>query len=209
MFGKMKTNTNLKGRVLSRKPLDKKDKAPRQHRVPKKRPVKKGLILVNTGGGKGKSTAAFGTAMRAAGCGMKVAVIQFIKGKWKTGEEKSAKKLGIKFIPMGEGFTWDTQSFDRDVRAAERAWKLCCQLMKDKTHHLVIFDEINYCLKYNFLDVQEIIKELRTKPPMKHVFLTGGGAPQELIDAADLVTEMKCIKHPYEQGILAQQGIEF
>jgi cob(I)alamin adenosyltransferase len=209
MFGKTRMNTNLKKRAVSLKGEEKKDKAPREHRIPKKRPVKKGLILVNTGGGKGKSTAAFGTAMRAAGCGMKVAVIQFIKGKWKTGEEKSAKKLGIKFIPMGEGFTWDTQSFDRDVRAAKRAWKLCQKMMKDKTHHLVVFDEINYCLKYNFLDVKEVLQALAKKPPMKHVFLTGGGAPQELIDAADLVTEMKCIKHPYEQGVLAQQGIEF
>ena len=197
---------NLK---LKQKKARVKDKAPRQHRILKKKSVKKGLILVNTGGGKGKSTAAFGTAMRAAGCGMKVAVVQFIKGKWKTGEETSAKKLGIQFIPMGEGFTWDTQSFDRDVKAAKRAWKLCRQFMNDKVHQLVVFDEINYCLKYNFLDVHEVIKALAKKPLMKHVFLTGGGAPQELIDAADLVTEMKCIKHPYEQGILAQQGIEF
>jgi len=205
----MKTNTNLKSQVLGRKKRDKKDKAPRQHRIPKKKPVKKGLILVNTGNGKGKSTAAFGTAMRAAGCGMKVAIIQFIKGKWKTGEEQSAKKLGIQFIPMGEGFTWDTQSFKRDVRAARRAWKLCKRMMQDKTHHLVIFDEINYCLKYNFLETKEILKALAKKPPLKHVCLTGGGAPQELIDFADLVTEMKCVKHPYEQGILAQRGIEF
>lgn len=200
---------SVKRQVSNAVSQDKKDKAPRQHRIPKKRPVKKGLILVNTGDGKGKSTAAFGTAMRAVGCGMKVAVIQFIKGKWKTGEEKAAKKLGIKFIPMGEGFTWDTQSFKRDVRAAKRAWKLCKQMLKDKTHHLVIFDEINYCLKYNFLEVKEVIKALEKKPPLKHVFLTGGCAPQALIDAADLVTEMKCIKHPYQQGILAQQGIEF
>lgn len=208
MFGKMKTSTNLKKRVVSR-PSNRRDQAPRQHRIPKKPAVKKGLILVNTGDGKGKSTAAFGTAMRAAGCGMKVAIIQFIKGKWKTGEEQSAKKLGIKFIPMGEGFTWDTQSFQRDVRAARRAWTLCKRLLRDKRHQLVIFDEINYCLKYNFLDTREILTALKSKPPMKHVCLTGGGAPQALIEFADLVTEMKCIKHPYQQGILAQRGIEF
>ncbi len=191
-----------------RKPAVKKDLAPREHRLPRNT-VKKGLILVNTGDGKGKSTAAFGTAMRAAGSGMKVAVVQFIKGKWKTGEENSAKKLGIQFIPMGEGFTWDTQSFERDVAAAKKAWACCCELLHDRKHGLVIFDEINYCLKYNFLDVGEVLKELRTKPPLKHVFLTGGGAPPELIEAADLVTEMKCIKHPFHRGILAQQGIEF
>lgn len=185
------------------------DKAPRQYRVPLKKKVKKGLILVNTGDGKGKSTAAFGTAMRAAGCGMKVAVIQFIKGKWKTGEEKSAKKLGIEFMPMGEGFTWDTQNFERDVRTAAKAWKKCLQYLKSSRYQLVIFDEINYCLKYNFLDVRQIVTALKKKPPMKHVFLTGGGAPPELIEAADLVTEMKCIKHPFHQGILAQAGIEF
>jgi len=202
-------STKLKRSVSKSESPGKKDKAPRHHRIPKSRPVKKGLILVNTGGGKGKSTAAFGTAMRAAGCGMKVAVVQFIKGKWKTGEEQSAKKLGIKFVPMGEGFTWDTQSFQRDVRAAKRAWKMCRMFLKDKRHHLVIFDEINYCLKYNFLNVDEVIRVLNQKPAMKHVFLTGGGAPQALIDIADLVTEMKNIKHPYEKGILAQKGIEF
>lgn len=199
----------VKQKILAGSKTQKKDKAPRHHRVPKRRPVKKGLILVNTGSGKGKSTAAFGTAMRAAGCGMKVAVIQFIKGKWKTGEEASAKKLGIRFVPMGEGFTWDTKSFARDVRAAKRAWTLCKKLMNDRTHHLVVFDEINYCLKYNFLDVREVLEALSRKPVLKHVFLTGGGAPQELLDAADLVTEMKCIKHPYEKGVLAQRGIEF
>ena len=187
----------------------KKDNAPRDHVTPKLKRIKKGLILVNTGGGKGKSTAAFGTAMRAAGCGIKVAIVQFIKGKWKTGEEKSAQKLGIKFIPMGEGFTWDTQNFKRDVRTAQKAWARCRELLQDQEHQLVIFDEINYCLKYNFLDPKEIVQALKAKPPMKHVFLTGGGAPPEIIEIADLVTEMKCIKHPYQQGILAQKGIEF
>ena len=191
-----------------RKKVPAKDRAPRHHRIIPKN-TRKGLILVNTGGGKGKSTAAFGTAMRAVGNGLKVAVIQFIKGKWKTGEEKSAKKLGIEFFPMGEGFTWDTQSFDRDVAAAQRAWAKCRQVLMDSEHDLVIFDEINYCLKYNFLSVREIVAALKRKPPLKHVFLTGGGAPRELIRIADLVTEMKCIKHPYPKGIMAQRGIEF
>ena len=166
---------------------------------------------MNTGDGKGKSTAAFGTAFRAIGRGYKVAMVQFIKGKWKTGEEKAAKKFGpsFKIFPMGEGFTWETQNFARDVKKAEEAWDKCLEFLQDKEHEVVIFDEINYVLKYNFLDVKKIIKALKKKPPLKHVILTGGGAPQELIDIADLVTEMKCIKHPYYQGIPAQPGIEY
>ncbi len=187
------------------------DKAPRGHKV-KGRNEKKGLVLVNTGDGKGKSTAAFGTALRAVGSGYKVAVVQFIKGKWKTGESEAAKKFfgeRLKFFPMGDGFTWETKNFEKDVQAARKAWRKCVELLHDNEHGLVIFDEINYVLKYNFLDSGEVLKELRKKPPLKHVFLTGGGAPVEIVEFADLVTEMKCIKHPYHKGIKAQQGIEF
>ena len=188
-----------------------KDKAPRGHKI-KGQYIQKGLILVNTGDGKGKSTAAFGTALRAAGRGYKVAVVQFIKGKWKTGEEAAARKFfgkALEFFPMGEGFTWETQNFERDVQTAKRAWKKCREVLHDKEHQLVIFDEINYVLKYNFLKPEEIIAELKRKPPLKHVILTGGGAPAGLIEIADLVTEMKCIKHPYHKGIKAQPGIEY
>lgn len=187
------------------------DNAPRGHKI-QGRNEKKGLILVNTGDGKGKSTAAFGTAFRAAGSGFKVAIVQFIKGKWKTGEDLAAQKFfknRIKFYPMGDGFTWDTKNFEKDAASARKAWKKCVKFLHDNKHGLVIFDEINYVLKYNFLDVKEVVRELKKKPVMKHVFLTGGGAPSELIDAADLVTEMKCVKHPYHKGIKAQQGIEF
>ena len=186
------------------------DKAPRSYRGIKEF-KKKGLIIVNTGDGKGKTTAAFGTALRALGRGYKVAMVQFIKGKWKTGEVEGAKKFGdeFKIFTLGDGFTWDTQSFDKDVKAAQKAWAKCVELLHDKEHQLVIFDEINYCMKYNFLDPEIVVKEIRKKPTFKHVILTGGGAPQSLIDAADLVTEMKCIKHPYEQGIKAQPGIEY
>lgn len=187
------------------------DKAPRGHKV-QGRNEKKGLILVNTGDGKGKSTAAFGTALRALGSGYKVAVVQFIKGKWKTGEAEAARKFfgpRLKFFPMGDGFTWETQNFEKDVKAARKAWKKCKEVLHDKEHGLVIFDEINYVLKYNFLNAAEVVKELQKKPPLKHVFLTGGGVPAEIIEIADLVTEMKCIKHPYHKGIKAQQGIEF
>ncbi len=186
------------------------DKAPRDHKTTGEY-QKKGLILVNTGDGKGKSTAAFGTAVRALGRGYKVAMVQFIKGKWKTGEEESFKKFGDQFhhFVMGDGFTWNTQNFEQDVKTAREAWDKCKELLHDLEHQLVIFDEINYVMKYNFLSAQEIAAELQKKPPLKHVFLTGGGAPPEIVEIADLVTEMKCIKHPYHKGIKAQPGIEY
>lgn len=186
------------------------DKAPRAHRNIKEF-KKKGLILVNTGDGKGKSTAAFGTALRALGRGYHVAMVQFIKGKWKTGEVKAAKLFGDKFkiFTIGDGFTWDTQNFEQDVKTARQAWEKCRQILHDTEHQVVIFDEINYVMKYNFLNSAEIVQELKAKPPLKHVILTGGGAPPEIVELADLVTEMKCIKHPYKQGVKAQPGIEY
>ena len=172
---------------------------------------KKGLILIHTGDGKGKSTAAFGTAVRALGRGYKIAIVQFIKGNWKTGESKFFQNLGeqCQMSSMGEGFTWDTKNFDQDVATAKRAWEKCRALLHDDVHQLVIFDEINYVIHYNFLDLQMIIAELKKKPPMKHVILTGNHAPAELIAIADLVSEMKCIKHPYQEGIKAQPGIDY
>ncbi len=186
------------------------DKAPRAHQEIKKS-LRKGLIMVHTGGGKGKSTAAFGTALRAMGRGYQVAIVQFIKGKWKTGEGEFLKKFPDQctIFSLGEGFTWLTQNFEEDVETARRAWQRCCELLSDQRYQLVIFDEINYVMKYNFLDVEEVIAALKKKPPLKHVILTGNGAPQALIDLADLVTEMRCIKHPYQKGIKAQPGIEY
>lgn len=186
------------------------DKAPREHQDIKEF-KKKGLILVNTGDGKGKSTAAFGTALRAIGRGYKVAMVQFIKGKWKTGEVEAAKMFGdsFKIFTIGDGFTWDTKNFEQDVKTARQAWDKCKEVLHDAEHQVVIFDELNYVLKYNFLPVEEIVAELKKKPALKHAILTGGGAPPELVELADLVTEMKCIKHPYKQGIKAQPGIEY
>jgi len=186
------------------------DKAPRAHRDIKEF-KKVGLILVHTGGGKGKSTAAFGTALRALGRGYKVAMVQFIKGKWKTGEVEALKKFGdqCKVFTIGDGFTWNTQNFEQDLKTAKRAWEKCREILHDKEHHLVIFDEINYVMKYNFLNAEEVVNEIKRKPPLKHVILTGNGAPEVLIEAAHLVTEMQCIKHPYQQGIKAQPGIEY
>jgi len=186
------------------------DNAPREHEDIKKS-IRKGLIIVHTGKGKGKSTAAFGTAIRAMGRGKKVVIVQFIKGKWKTGESQFFEKYPdlCKVHAMGDGFTWITQNFDEDVKSAQKTWKKCKEFLHDNEHFLVIFDEINYVMKFNFLDVNDIIQELKKKPPLKHVILTGGGAPKELIDFADLVTEMENIKHPYQKGIKAQPGIDY
>jgi len=186
------------------------DKAPREHKDIKKA-IRKGLVIVHTGGGKGKSTAAFGTAIRAMGRGKKVAIVQFIKGKWKTGEAEFFAKFPdlCQMHAIGDGFTWNTQDFDQDVKTAQKAWEKCKEVLHDDEHFLVIFDEINYVMKFNFLEVDVIIKELKKKPPLKHVILTGGGVPKEIIDCADLVTEMQNIKHPYKQGIKAQPGIDY
>ncbi len=186
------------------------DKAPRKFAGSKKF-VKKGLIIVYTGTGKGKTTASLGAAFRSLGRGYRVAMVQFIKGAWKTGELEAAKKFGNRFriLPMGEGFTWDTKNFERDRQVAFNAWKKCCEYLHDAEHEVVIFDEINYVLKYNFLKTSDVIRELKTKPALKHVILTGGGAPSALIRLADLVTDMNCIKHPFQKGILAQPGIDF
>jgi cob(I)alamin adenosyltransferase len=186
------------------------DKAPRVHQDLKES-IRKGLIIVHTGNGKGKSTAAFGTALRAIGRGYKVAIVQFIKGKWKTGESAFFERFPEQcdMFTMGDGFTWVTQDFQKDVQSAQAAWKKCCEVLSDDKYDLVIFDEINYVMKYNFLDVATVVKELEGKPADKHVILTGNGAPEELIEIADLVTEMKAIKHPYQKGIKAQPGIEY
>lgn len=186
------------------------DKSPRDHKVIKEY-KKKGLILVNTGDGKGKSTAAFGTALRAIGRGYHVAMVQFIKGKWKTGEVEAARIFGEKFkiFTIGDGFTWDTKNLEEDVKTAQKAWTKCREILHDTIHEVVIFDEINYVLKYGFLETSEIVAELKKKPALKHVILTGGGVPPEVVELADLVTEMKCVKHPYHQGIKAQPGIEY
>ena len=187
-----------------------KDYAPRTYQGPKKF-ISKGLIIVYTGAGKGKTTAALGAALRALGRGYRVAMVQFIKGPWKTGELAAVKSFGNRFkiYPTGEGFTWETKNLERDLFLAKKSWEKCQEVLLDRTHQVVIFDEINYALQYHFLDVKEVLRALKKKPKSKHVILTGGGAPKSLIELADLVTEMKCIKHPFQQGILAQPGIDY
>jgi len=176
---------------------------------PKKR---KGLIIVHTGEGKGKSTSAYGLALRAAGNKMKVFVLQFMKGQWKTGERKAVESLSpwIEVVAIGDGFTWDTNDPEQDRRTASKAWNIVKPRLLSGEYQMVILDEINYVLGYGFLDEKEVLKTLQNKPASVHVVCTGRNASKELIEIADLVTEMKCLKHPFaEQGIPAQKGIEF
>ena len=179
----------------------------------RKRGAKKrvGLIIVNTGNGKGKTTAALGTALRAVGCKFKVFMVQFIKGSWDYGELRAAEKLSpyLEIKPMGEGFTWETKDKKRDREVAHKAWDFCKKLIEANEHDLVIFDEINNALDYGYLDVEDVVAALGKKPEEMHIILTGRNAPQELIDIAHLVTEMREVKHPFNDGIYAQKGIEF
>ena len=179
---------------------------------PKRKPTKKrGLIMINTGSGKGKTTAALGLAFRAVGQGMRVFMVQFIKGSWPYGELEAAKRFEglLRIQPMGEGFTWDTKDPARDRQKAMEAWEAGKQAALSGKYSIVIFDEINYVLSYGSLPVSEVATFLKKKPKDLHIILTGRDAPQEVIDLADLVTEMREIKHPYTQGIKAQKGIEF
>ena len=173
--------------------------------------VEKGLIMVNTGPGKGKSTAAFGLILRTAGHGLRVGLVQFIKGAWSTGEQFALERFEdlIDHRIMGEGFTWETQDRARDIAAAQRAWEAAKTMMADERYHLVVLDELNVVLRYDYLPVQEIIDTLKKRRPGLHVLVTGRNAPQALIEAADLVTEMRPLKHHFDAGVKAQVGIEF
>ena len=173
--------------------------------------IEKGLLIVHTGKGKGKSTAAFGLVFRAIGNGMKVGIVQFVKGKWQTGERAALDKFGdqVTINTMGEGFTWETQDRQRDIAAARAAWEKAKALIADDEHQMVLLDELNIVLRYDYLDVQEVADVLTARPAMKHVIVTGRNAKDELIDAADLVTDMTQVKHPFRSGVKAQLGIEF
>ena len=172
---------------------------------------KKGLIIVHTGEGKGKTTAALGLAFRALGCGWKVMIIQFIKGDWKYGELETAKRFGedLEIHQMGEGFTWVVKSDERQKELARKAWDFGKAAMQSGKYQLIIFDEINYVLDYGFLPLEEVVEALQTKPESVHIVLTGRNAKPEIVEIANLVTEMKKIKHPFDEGIVAQRGIEF
>ena len=171
--------------------------------------LEKGLLLVLTGNGKGKSSSAFGMVARALGYGMNVGVAQFIKGRSDTGEEAFfSQQPGVEWHVLGEGFTWDTQDRERDIRKAEEGWEIARRLLKDPAVHLVVLDELTYTMKYGYLDTQRILDDIAARPPMQHVIVTGRGAPQALIDAADTVTELMDVKHAWRAGIKAQPGID-
>jgi len=169
----------------------------------------RGLLLVYTGQGKGKTTAALGIVFRALGRGMRVAVVQFIKGKWRTGERQFAETIpGLTFLVMGRGFTWESDDLSKDKEAAAEAWSETRKLVERGEHDVIVLDEITYAINYGFLPVQEVLEVLEDRPSHVHVVVTGRNAPERLVEIADLVTEMRCVKHPYERGIPAQQGID-
>ncbi len=173
----------------------------------------RGLLIVHTGNGKGKTTCALGLMMRAAGRGLKCCMIQFMKSRNdRYGEHVAAEQLGIEVHTMGDGFTWDTKNPEQDIETARKTWNLCLEKMKSGDYDLLVFDELVYVLSYKMLPVTEILEGFRTiraAQPALHIVVTGRDAPAELIEAADLVTEMREIKHPFTAGIRAQQGIEF
>ena len=170
-----------------------------------------GIIIVNTGNGKGKSSSAFGMVARALGHGMKVGVVQFIKGAMSTGDELFLRRFpdDVSFHAMGEGYTWETQNRERDVDKAQAAWEQARRFLADPGYGLVVLDELNIALKYRYLDVHTVIADLLDRPDMQHVVVTGRGAPPELIGVADTVTEMKDVKHAFRAGIAAQAGTEW
>lgn len=175
---------------------------------PKRR---KGLVIVNTGDGKGKTTAALGLAFRALGSGFTVFMVQYIKGKWKTGEKKLADRLApeIEIRPMGDGFTWDTKNPEQDIATTLKIWEVSKEAISSGKYDIVILDEINVVMKLGYLDPNVVVEFLRGRDPKQHVVLTGRGAPPEIIALGDIVSEVVPIKHPYRSGVKAQLGIEF
>ncbi len=172
--------------------------------------AERGVIVITTGNGKGKSSSGFGMVVRALGHGMRAGVVQFIKGAFPSGEEMFLRRFpdACAFHVMGEGYTWETQDRARDVAKAEAAWEIARGMLRDPAISLVLLDELNIALKLHYLDVDRVIADLRARPPMQHVVITGRGAPPALIEAADTVTEMTPVKHAFQQGIKAQKGIE-
>ncbi|MBK1624885.1 cob(I)yrinic acid a,c-diamide adenosyltransferase [Afifella marina] len=173
--------------------------------------IEKGLLVVHTGKGKGKTTAGFGLVFRALGNGMKVGIAQFVKGKRDTGERHALEKFSdqITVVSTGEGFTWETQDREHDIAAAREVWEKAKAMIEDGEHDLVLLDELNIVLRYDYLPLEEVLEVIEARPTMKHVVVTGRNAKDELIEAADLVTEMTQVKHPFRSGVKAQVGIEF
>ena len=173
--------------------------------------IEKGLLIVHTGKGKGKSTAAFGMVCRAIGHGMRVGVVQFVKGKWETGERVVLDRFPdqVSLHTMGEGFTWETQDRQRDIAAAAAAWERAKALIADPAYGMVLLDELNIVLRYSYLPIDDVLATLAARPPMTHVIVTGRNANDALVEQADLVTDMTMVKHPFRSGVKAQAGIEF
>jgi len=171
--------------------------------------IERGIVLVNTGNGKGKSTAGFGMIARALGHAMKVGVVQFIKGSFSTGEEAFFRRFPeVSYYVMGDGFTWETQDRERDIASATAAWKTACELLQDASIAVVLLDELNIALKLKYIQVEDVVTALRNRPAHQHVIITGRGAPDALIEFADTVTEMNLLKHAYHAGVRAQKGVE-
>lgn len=202
---------------LTRDEIDRADEKSRKRKLARDRmlagkTVEKGLLIVHTGKGKGKSTAAFGLAARAVGNGMNVGIVQYVKGKWETGERAVLELFPdqVTIRTMGEGFTWETQDRARDIAAAEKAWAVSREMIADPAYDLIVLDELNIALRYDHIDLGEVLDTLRGRRETLHVVITGRNAKPALIEAADLVTEMTLIKHPFrEQNVRAQKGIEF
>jgi cob(I)alamin adenosyltransferase len=168
------------------------------------------VVVVNTGDGKGKSTAAFGIVMRAIARDWRVAVVQFLKsGEWRVGEEAVAKQLGVDWFAIGEGFTWDSKNLSEDQAVAQEAWSQAAKLINDDEHRLVVLDEITYPMNWGWIDTDEVVRVIRERPSKVNVVATGRDAPAALIDVADTVTEMRSIKHAYDSGIVAKKGIDY
>ena len=205
--------TPLSEDEINRKHREKmaKRKAVQDAEVASKTITSKGLLIVNTGPGKGKSTAAFGLVLRALGHGHHVGVVQFIKGAWNTGEKRALERFSdlLSWHSMGEGFTWETQDRERDIAAAKRAWDQVLQFMNDPKIKLVLLDELNIALRYDYLPLLEVVDVLSNRRPDLHIIVTGRNAKPEMIEAADLVTEMGMVKHHFSAGVKAQEGIEF
>jgi cob(I)alamin adenosyltransferase len=182
-----------------------------QAKIMENKTREKGLLIVHTGKGKGKTSAALGMAVRAIGHGMKVGVVQFVKGAMTTGEKAvfDAFPQNVEFKPMGEGFTWNTQDRARDIAVARAAWEEVRRMIADPAYHMILADELNIALRYDYLPLDEVLAVFTARGEMKHVIVTGRNAPEALIEAADLVTEMTMVKHPFRSGVKAQAGIEF
>ncbi len=171
----------------------------------------RGILIVYTGAGKGKTTAALGMVMRCLGHGMKVAIVQFIKGAIDTAEQRALRDFGdlVTFLRLGEGYTWETQDRERDTTVARKAWGKAVECLQNPEYAMVVLDELNIAVQHEYIDVADVLEAVRNRPVMQHVVITGRGAKPELLEAADLVSEMKMVKHPFRKGIKAQKGVEF